>query len=80
VGDDTYGGGGGRRLVELPPKRHFLHAAWLVFKHPVTGDELDLRSPLPAELRRSLAASAGDSSLFAPPDPLVYFDGYRATG
>jgi 23S rRNA pseudouridine1911/1915/1917 synthase len=80
VGDDTYGGGGGRRLVELPPKRHFLHAAWLVFKHPVTGDELDLRSPLPAELRRSLAASAGDSSLFAHPDPLEYFDVYRATG
>ena len=29
VGDDTYGGGGGRRLVALPPRRHFLHAAWL---------------------------------------------------
>ena len=34
VGDDTYGGGGGRRLVPLPPKRHFLHAAWLRFRHP----------------------------------------------
>ncbi len=80
VGDDTYGGGGGRRLVDLPPKRHFLHAAWLVFKHPVTGEELDLRSPLPDELKRSLAASAGDAALFAHPDPLEYFDFYRATG
>jgi 23S rRNA pseudouridine1911/1915/1917 synthase len=80
VGDDTYGGGGGRRLVDLPPRRHFLHAAWLVFKHPVTGRELDLRSPLPEELKRSLAKAAGDPSLFAHPDPLEYFGFYRATG
>ncbi|HJP86081.1 MAG TPA: RluA family pseudouridine synthase, partial [Gemmatimonadaceae bacterium] len=36
MGDDTYGGGGGRRVAGLPPKRHFLHAAWLAFNHPVT--------------------------------------------
>ena len=30
LGDDTYGGGGGRRLVALPLKRHFLHTAWLL--------------------------------------------------
>jgi 23S rRNA pseudouridine1911/1915/1917 synthase len=79
VGDDTYGGGGGRRLVELPPKRHFLHAAWLVFKHPVSGEAMDLRSPLPDDLRRSLAAVAGDPTLIAQPEPLEYFDFYRAT-
>jgi 23S rRNA pseudouridine1911/1915/1917 synthase len=56
VGDDTYGGGGGRRVVALPPHRHFLHAAWLRFRHPITGAEMDLRSPLPSDLRRSLAA------------------------
>jgi 23S rRNA pseudouridine1911/1915/1917 synthase len=56
VGDDTYGGGGGRRVVALPSHRHFLHAAWLRFRHPITGDDLDLRSPLPEDLRRSLAA------------------------
>src|ERR1043165_4440472 len=33
VGDDTYGGGGGRKLISLPAKRHFLHAAWLRFTH-----------------------------------------------
>jgi 23S rRNA pseudouridine1911/1915/1917 synthase len=80
AGDDTYGGGGGRRLLDLPPKRHFLHAAWLVFTHPVTGVPLDLRSPLPEELRRSLARAAEDPSLFAHPDALEYFGFYRATG
>lgn len=80
VGDDTYGGGGGRRLLDLPPKRHFLHAAWLVFTHPVTGVAVDLRSPLPEELRRSLARAAEDPSLFAHPDALEYFGFYRATG
>jgi 23S rRNA pseudouridine1911/1915/1917 synthase len=56
VGDDTYGGGGGRRVVALPPHRHFLHAAWLRFRHPISGAALDLRSPLPDDLRQSLAA------------------------
>ena len=76
VGDDTYGGGGGRRLVALPPRRHFLHAAWLRLKHPVTGQELDLRSPLPADLATSLAAVVGDPSL-THADPLETFGFYR---
>ena len=80
VGDDTYGGGGGRRLVGLPPKRHFLHAAWLVLRHPVSGQEMDLRSPLPPELKHSLATVAGESSWFAHPDPLEYLGFYRAGG
>lgn len=80
VGDDTYGGGGGRRLVGLPPKRHFLHAAWLVFKHPVSGAQIDLRSPLPAELRHSLTTAAELPELFAHPDPLDYLGFYRANG
>lgn len=80
VGDDTYGGGGGRRLVGLPPKRQFLHAAWLVFKHPLSGKELDLRSPLPPDLKHSLATVAGERSWFAHPDPLEYLGFYRADG
>jgi 23S rRNA pseudouridine1911/1915/1917 synthase len=59
VGDDTYGGGGGRRIAGLPPQRHFLHAAWLTLMHPITGEALDLRSPLPPDLQTSLAAVAG---------------------
>lgn len=80
IGDDTYGGGGGRRLMALPPKRHFLHAAWLVFNHPVTGAQLDLRSPLPDDLRKSLATAAGEPSWFAHPDPLEYLGFYRGIG
>lgn len=80
VGDDTYGGGGGRRLVGMPAKRHFLHAAWLVLRHPVSGQEMDLRSPLPPELKHSLATVAGESSWFAHPDPLEYLGFYRADG
>lgn len=77
IGDDTYGGGGGRRLVSLPAKRHFLHAAWLIFRHPVTGAEIDVRSPLPDDLRTAMLRIA-DGAL--PPDladPLDVLGFYR---
>jgi 23S rRNA pseudouridine1911/1915/1917 synthase len=76
VGDDTYGGGGGRRLAALPPRRHFLHAAWLRFRHPVTSAPLDLRAPLPDDLRTSIAAIAGMPELATHPDPLDVFGFY----
>ena len=76
VGDDTYGGGGGRRLFGLPPKRHFLHAAWLVFRHPVTGASVELRSPLPPELHQALVAAAGTSVDLTALDPLDYLGFY----
>lgn len=63
MGDDVYGGGGGRKVAGLLPKRHFLHAAWLVFNHPVTGLLLDLRSPLPEDLSNALAVIAGEHAL-----------------
>ncbi len=68
VGDDTYGGKGRRTLAALPPHRHFLHAAWLMLEHPVTSQLLDLRSPLPPDLSRALAAAGGDAlaSMSAP--------------
>jgi 23S rRNA pseudouridine1911/1915/1917 synthase len=71
MGDDVYGGGGGRRVAGLPPKRHFLHAAWLAFNHPVTGKALDFRSPLPADLRHALAVIAGEHTLPDDVDPLT---------
>ncbi len=76
LGDDTYGGGGGRRLVGLHAHRHFLHAAWLRFRHPVSGAAMDFRAPLPDDLRRSLAAIANDRALADHPDPLSAFDFY----
>jgi len=80
VGDDTYGGGGGRRLVMLPPRRHFLHAAWLIFSHPVSGQTIDLRSPLPPELRRALVAVAGPDLTLGDRDPLESFGFYQTDG
>lgn len=80
VGDDTYGGGGGRRLAALPPKRQFLHAAWLRFRHPITGDVMDLRSDLPADLGRSLFAMSGMPELEEHPAPLDYLGFFRTEG
>ncbi len=71
MGDDVYGGGGGRRVAGLPPKRHFLHAAWLAFNHPVTGKPLDFRSPLPEDLRRALSVVAGEHAVPEDLDPLT---------
>jgi 23S rRNA pseudouridine1911/1915/1917 synthase len=77
VGDDTYGGGGGRRLVTMPPKRHFLHAAWLRFRHPATGAPVELRSSLPPELVQAVVSAAGADAAFADTDPLEYFGFFR---
>ena len=46
VGDPVYG----RRRTHLPLSRHFLHAGHLAFRHPVTGQRLELDAPLPADL------------------------------
>jgi 23S rRNA pseudouridine1911/1915/1917 synthase len=79
VGDDTYAGGGARGDVGLPPRRHFLHAAWLVLEHPLTGETLDFRSPLPPDLRASLARVAGaDAALDSGTDELTQL-GFYAT-
>ena len=48
AGDATYG----RRLPELD--RQFLHAAFLAFRHPRSGETVEVRSELPADLRRFL--------------------------
>ena len=85
AGDDTYGGGGGRRLIALPGKRHFLHAAWLRFIHPASGAPVDLRSALPPDLVRCIVSAADDAvphenapdTPFADTDPLEYFGFFR---
>ena len=46
VGDRVYG----YRKQRVSLDRQFLHAARLVFVHPVSGDVLDLEAPLPADL------------------------------
>jgi 23S rRNA pseudouridine1911/1915/1917 synthase len=48
AGDPEYG------VPAFGLERQFLHAARLVFTHPVTDETVDVRSPLPADLRAAL--------------------------
>jgi 23S rRNA pseudouridine1911/1915/1917 synthase len=48
-GDPEYGTPGRFGL-----ERQFLHATRLAFDHPVTGEPIDVRSPLPADLQAAL--------------------------
>jgi 23S rRNA pseudouridine1911/1915/1917 synthase len=47
-GDPVYG------APEPGLERQFLHAARLAFVHPVTGDAVDVRSPIPPDLQAAL--------------------------
>jgi 23S rRNA pseudouridine1911/1915/1917 synthase len=49
AGDPTYG-----RAGVLGLERQFLHATRLAFTHPVTGEEVDVTSPLPPDLAAAL--------------------------
>jgi len=65
VGDTTYGAPAmlrweGREEPTLP--RTFLHAARLVFAHPITGTAMDLEAPLPSELAAFLAHVESENS------------------
>jgi 23S rRNA pseudouridine1911/1915/1917 synthase len=51
-GDPLYGHG-----EELGLTRQFLHASRLRFPHPVSGDEVDVSSPLPPDLESALDAA-----------------------
>jgi 23S rRNA pseudouridine955/2504/2580 synthase len=52
LGDDKYGDFAlNHELAKQGVKRLFLHAARLVFKHPVSGEKVELESPLPADMR-----------------------------
>jgi 23S rRNA pseudouridine1911/1915/1917 synthase len=47
-GDPVYG------VPDLELRRQFLHAHRLSFRHPLTGEEVSLSSPLPADLQSAL--------------------------
>jgi 23S rRNA pseudouridine1911/1915/1917 synthase len=49
AGDATYGVAG-----DLGLDRQFLHAARLAFSHPITGEPVDVSSPLPPDLAAAL--------------------------
>jgi 23S rRNA pseudouridine1911/1915/1917 synthase len=73
IGDDTYGGGGGRRVTRLPPGRHALHAASLRLRHPITAEPLVFRAPVPADFDAAVRAVAG---AYAPPAGVDLLDHY----
>jgi len=55
VGDPLYGAGG-QPLAHLPglpgDGGYWLHAQFLRFEHPITGEQIDLEAALPSALRR----------------------------
>jgi 23S rRNA pseudouridine1911/1915/1917 synthase len=56
-GDRTYG-----VPDDLDLERQFLHAAKLGFPHPFSGERIEVRSPLPADLEAALErARSGDA-------------------
>lgn len=48
LGDSRYGGPA--EVAAQPVRRPLLHAAQLAFKHPVTGEALEFRLPLPEDM------------------------------
>ncbi|MGB6197919.1 MAG: RluA family pseudouridine synthase [Candidatus Acidiferrales bacterium] len=61
VGDTLYGAAlrprAGNRELD-PLGRPFLHAARIGFEHPATGERVEFRAPVPAELRNYIARIA----------------------
>lgn len=49
IGDSLYGRHAADRELVPPPNRQMLHAAWLNFAHPVTGEALAFHAPCPAD-------------------------------
>lgn len=68
VGDRVYGRGWPRRgsrpehevLAMEIMKRHALHAWRIEFIHPVTGETVDVKAPLPGDFRKMLDGLFGD--------------------
>lgn len=90
VGDPVYGAGGSRRMsgaqrtaaeaLERLAPRQALHAAWLSFRHPITGVPLDFRAEWPADLAPLLAAAGGRRDAVAPTGALAYLRFFEAHG
>ncbi len=54
VGDDKYAGRKTARSDRRWCPRQFLHASFLVFRHPQTGKKLEFSCPLPDDLKKVL--------------------------
>jgi 23S rRNA pseudouridine1911/1915/1917 synthase len=89
VGDPVYGGDASRGMtgkgrleaqrIAAQAPRQALHAAWLSFRHPATGDLLEFRSEWPADLA-PLLESAWGSHPVAQPLGLRYLGFFEGHG
>ena len=87
VGDPVYGAGGSRRItgparveaeaLERLAPRQALHAAWLRFRHPATGADLEFRSEWPTDLAPLLRRAVGS---VAEPEMLRYLGFFEGHG
>jgi len=57
TGDRAYGGS-----ARFGLRRQFLHAARLVFTHPVTGEQVDVSAPLPSDLQAALESARDENA------------------
>ncbi len=63
AGDDKYGDfARNKELMKRGLKRMFLHAHSIAFKHPLTGEPLQITAPLPPELEKFIARLDGDKT------------------
>jgi 23S rRNA pseudouridine1911/1915/1917 synthase len=58
-GDPEYGTGGWDSILGL--HRQFLHATRLAFPHPLTGEAIEVNSPLPEDLQEALGRAEGQA-------------------
>ncbi|HSB62094.1 MAG TPA: pseudouridine synthase, partial [Vicinamibacteria bacterium] len=68
LGDEVYGAPSPHR----PPirvRRQMLHAGWLRFVHPVTGETVAAESPPPPDFREAAAALRRQVRAAPPPSP-----------
>lgn len=90
VGDPVYGGGGSRRisgiqrveaeLLERLTPRQALHAAWLKFRHPASGEPLEFQADWPDDLAPVLSRALAPTGAVAQPEPLRYLGFFEGHG
>ncbi|MEO8031083.1 MAG: RluA family pseudouridine synthase [Gemmatimonadota bacterium] len=90
LGDEVYGLGGSKRIsgaarlraeaLERLAVRQALHAAYLAFRHPITGIPVEFESDWPADLRPLLASAAGEFAPVAATDWLRYLGFFKGHG
>ena len=91
LADKVYSGRDSLRLSDLEPDttpeqdevlmpRQALHAAYLAFRHPATGEPLEFEAGWPADLEPLLAAALGPGNPVVNSDPLRYLRFFKAHG